>query len=547
MSQWQTHEVENQAPLLENYNLFESDLALKEAVNRESGTRNFNHLSQFGQWLGRSETIHLGTLANQNPPIFHSHDRHGRRLDTVEFHPAYHEIFKATIAAGAHCLPWDGSVTGGHVAHAALCFMAYQIESGHTCPTTMTYGCVPSLKKEPAIWKKWQSYILSREYDSSFQPIEKKKGALIGMAMTEKQGGSDIRANSTKAEPISTRGPGKEYRLTGHKWFCSHPTSDAFLVTAKTEQGISCFFVPRWLPDGSKNNIFIQRLKDKMGDRSNASSEIELINTWGLLIGEEGRGVPNIIEMANHTRLDCAVGSAGLMRQALAQALNHACHRKAFGQPLSHHAMMERLLGDLIIESEAATSLSLRLAGSYDHQDDQDFEGPFRRIATAISKYWITKRSVSFANECMEIHGGTGYVEESLLPRLFRQSPLNSIWEGSGNIMCLDVLRSLQKKPGSLEALRAEMAKAHGLHPSYDNHLKRIEEALKAPETLLSNARHLVEQIALALQASLMLRFSDPGMAEAFCQSRLPHGPNTYGTLSGNFDFQKWIERSAPN
>jgi putative acyl-CoA dehydrogenase len=538
-----THQVENQPPILENYNLYEGDLVLQKAVAQEGGSIEENKLKELGGYLGHSETLNNARLANVNKPIFHSHDRRGHRIDYVEFHPAYHELLRQTFKYGIHCSPWVNPVPGSHVARAAMLYLSYQVESGHICPTTMTYGCVPSMKTQKEVWDPWQDKVLSYEYDPSFQPVENKKGAIIGMAMTEKQGGSDIRTNTTTAQPLSGRGPGKEYLITGHKWFCSHPMGDGFLMLAQTKRGPSCFFVPRWCPDGSKNSIFIQRLKDKLGDHSNASSEIELKNTWGRMVGEEGRGIPIIIEMANYTRLDCAVAGASLMRQALTQALHYTSHRSAFGAILSQQPMMERLLGDLILESEAATRFAMRIARAYDKQTDE-FESAFKRIATTIAKYWLTKRSVTFVYECMEAHGGNGYVEESVLPRVYRQAPLNSIWEGSGNIMCLDVLRAMQKEPKSLESLRQELSSGLGKNPQLDQLIDDIESNLKSPENLMSNARKLVEQLALALQASLLIKSGDDEKAEAFCQNRLNVGPKTFGTLKGNYNFQNWIQGS---
>ena len=452
-----THQVENQPPILADFNRFTCDPILNDVIKDETVSWAKNELIEFGQFLGQTETIHHGLLANENIPKLHTHSRQGHRIDLVEFHPSYHYLFSKTVKYGVHSLPWSKPQPGAHVARAAMHYLAYQVEAGHICPTTMTYGCVPAMQREPEISREWLPKIFSRDYDPSFQPIHKKKSALIGMAMTEKQGGSDVRSNTTTAGAIGQPGPGKEYYLTGHKWFCSAPMSDAFLILAQTPNGPSCFFVPRWTPDEKLNRIFIQRLKNKLGDRSNASSEIELKETWGRLIGDEGRGVPIIIEMANYTRLDCAIAASSIMRWGTAEAIHHCKHRAAFGAALIDQPIMQRVLADLAIESEAALRLSLRLARAYDSQTDEK-ETLFRRIATAVAKYWLTKRSVTHAYEAMEVLSGNGFVEESHFPRLYRQAPLNSIWEGSGNIMCLDVLRAMQKEPKTFEVLIAEVS-----------------------------------------------------------------------------------------
>lgn len=544
--QLSTHTVENQPPLLVNFNRYTSDPILQAALKDQGTAWAEDELKNLGAFLGKEETIHLGLLANDNTPKLHTHDRQGRRVDFVEFHPAYHQLFTQTVKYGIHTMPWSQPRKGAHVARAAMHYLAYQVEQGHICPTTMTYGCVPALKRQKEVADVWLEKVYSREYDPSFGPVEKKTGAIIGMAMTEKQGGSDVRSNTTRAKAVGQPGPGREYLLTGHKWFCSAPMSDAFLVLAQTDKGPSCFFVPRWLPDGKKNNIFIQRLKNKLGDRSNASSEIELLDTWGLLIGEEGRGVPIIIEMANYTRLDCAIAGSSIMRWGTAEAIHHAKYRAAFGAKLIDQPIMQRVLADLAIEAEAAIRLTLRLAKAYDQQDDE-YESHFRRISTAIAKYWLTKRSVTHIYESMEVLAGNGFVEESHFPRHYRQAPLNSIWEGSGNVMCLDVLRAMQKEPRTAEVLMTELAPIKGKNAHLDRLLGHIQKAFAKPDDLLAQSRWLVEKLALALQAKLMLESAPAEIAEIFCENRLSeHGVNTFGALRGHADYKAIATRSAP-
>jgi putative acyl-CoA dehydrogenase len=425
-------------------------------------------------------------------------------------------------------------------------YLYYQQEAGVGCPLTMTFAAVPALRKQPEIADEWIPRITSNVYDPRFIPAAQKRGALIGMAMTEKQGGSDVRANTTRARAIGHGGPGGEYLLTGHKWFCSAPMNDAFLTLAQAERGLSCFLVPRWRPDGTRNSIAIQRLKDKLGNRSNASSEIEYRDTWAQLVGEEGRGVPTIIEMVNHTRLDCVIGSAALMRQAIAQAVHHAAHRRAFGKLLIDQPAMQNVLADLALECEAATALMLRLARAYDRADDER-ERAFSRIATAVAKFWVCKRTPQLVAEALECLGGNGYVEESIMPRLYREAPLNSIWEGSGNVMCLDVLRAIHREPKSLEALTAELQSAKGMNADYDRFLAQLEADLHDPNDAELRARHIVECLALALEASVLLNAKNSQIADAFIASRLA-GRRTgiYGTLSAGTPFRAIVDRARP-
>lgn len=538
-----THEVLNQPPLLVEYNLYASNTALFEGVKREGAAWADKELSEFGATVGKAEVIEWGRLANENPPVLRTHDRFGNRVDQVEFHPAWHALMRTSVSEGLATSPWSEPKEGAHVARAAKMLLMAENEYGHLCPVSMTYSAVPALRRQPELAKEWEAKIFAKQYDPRFLPPSEKTGVLFGMAMTEKQGGSDVRANTTRAEAMNGGGPGGEYRITGHKWFCSAPMNDAFLVLAQAPKGLSCFLLPRWTPDGATNAFFIQRLKDKLGNRSNASSEVEFDGAWARLVGEEGRGVATIIEMVNHTRLDCVLGSTALMRQALVQAMHHCRHRQAFGKKLIEQELMQNVLADLALESEAATVLALRLARAYDSTNAS--EAALRRIGTAVSKYWICKRAPAMVAESLECLGGSGFVEESVLPRLFRESPLNSIWEGSGNVICLDVLRAVQKEPETFEALIAEIGAAKGA----DKALDQLVHQLKGDFSLLSDsevrARRLVERLALAWQASLLFRFAPPFVAEAFCQSRIEgKGGQCFGTLPPKADFKKILGRA---
>jgi putative acyl-CoA dehydrogenase len=546
-SLYQTHDVENQAPLLQDYNAFTQDRVLVAAVEREGGGWARPRLEKFGAETTSERVIALGFQANQNPPTLRTHDRFGHRIDQVEFHPAWHELMEIATAAEVHALPWNDPRPGAHVARSALNFLLHQVESGVGCPLTMTFAGVPALRQQPDVAEEWIPKLTSKVYDPRFLPAEQKRGALMGMAMTEKQGGSDVRANTTRAIAIGAGRPGGEYLLTGHKWFCSAPMCDVFLTLAKTDAGLCCFLVPRWLPDGTQNRFFIQRLKDKLGNRSNASSEIEYCDTWARMIGEEGRGVPTIIEMVNHTRLDCVIGSAALMRQAVAQATHHAAHRRAFGKLLIDQPQMQNVLADLALESEAATLLMMRLARGYDEASSDKSQRLFARIATAVSKYWVCKRAPELVAEAMESHGGAGYVEESILPRLFRESPLNSIWEGSGNVICLDVLRAISREPESLNAFMDELSLARGGDERLDRFIDELRKELDDRNNVECRARQLVERMALALQGALMLQHAAAPTADAFLASRL-NGEHchVFGTLSAATQFKSIIEHARP-
>ena len=537
-----THSVDNQAPPLAPYDLWASDPALREAVERLGGGWGASPLAEYGPVAG-GELMALGFAANENKPKLKLYDRYGHRLDEVEFHPSYHRTMALNMAHAVHAFGWRHAATpGAHVVRAALSYMAGQVEAGHGCPLTMTYAAVPALAHEPALAREWLPRITSLEYDPRVLPAAQKTGCTIGMGMTEKQGGSDVRANTTRAVALADG----SYEIVGHKWFFSAPMCDAWLVLAYTDAGLTCFLMPKVRPDGSRNAIRIQRLKDKLGDWSNASSEVEFQGAWAQRVGAEGRGVATILEMVALTRQDCMIGSSALMRQALAQAIHHARHRKAFGKRLVEQPLMQNVLADLALESEAAMLLSLRVARAVDGAPRSEAEAAFARIATAIGKYWVCKRCPPMVNEAQECLGGAGYVEESILPRLYRQAPLNSIWEGSGNIQCLDVLRALSREPATREAFFAELLAAKGAHPLLDLEIHALDQALGDGSGLEPRARTLVERMALALQASLLLRGADAGAAEAFCAARLAGGAYAYGTLPPATPFTALIDRALP-
>jgi putative acyl-CoA dehydrogenase len=537
--------VSNQPPPLENYNLFESDVALQEAIRRYDCQWIEAEAHRFGELLGRAETLQLGVQANRFPPELRTHDRFGNRIDEVSYHPAYHALMRLGIESRTHALPWLENRLGAHVARAALVMLRHQVDEGTSCPLTMTFAAIPSLRRQAEIARAWEPRALSAIYDPRSVPAPQKGGVLFGMAMTERQGGSDVRSNTTRAEPISGGGPGGEYTLTGHKWFCSAPMCDAFLVLAQAPRGIACFFLPRWLPDGSRNTFHLQRLKDKLGNRSNASSEVELRGTWALMIGEEGRGIATIMEMVRHTRLDCALGSAATIRKAVAEATFHAANRMAFGKYLIQQPLMRNVLADLCLESEAATALAMRLAHAFDRSGEDPEEQRFARVATAIAKFWITKRAPILVAEALECLGGNGYVEESPLPRLYRDAPLNSLWEGAGNVQCLDVLRSINKDPAMLDVLRAELATAAGSNRVYDRFCQSLEKAREADSE--HTARVLVTRYALALQASLLIRAGHTAVADLFCSARLAGEMGmVFGCLPSTDGVAELLERAQP-
>jgi putative acyl-CoA dehydrogenase len=541
-----THVVENQPPALENYNVFLSDRVLVEAVAREAPGCSTGELTELGALAGRPETIALGFDANEHPPELRTHDRFGHRIDEVRFHPAWHELMRHATSYGLHGTPWEDAQPYPHVRRAAKFFVWSHVESGHGCPISMTYAAVPALRLQPEIASTWVPAFASRAYDPRLVPIAEKGAALCGMGMTEKQGGSDVRANTTRATPSSKGGPGKEYSITGHKWFCSAPMCDAFLVLAQAAAGLSCFFVPRVLADGSRNPFSIQRLKHKLGNRSNASSEIELDDTHGWLIGEEGRGVQTIVEMVNHTRLDCIVGSAGLIHEALVQAIHHAIYRNTFGAPLIDRPLMQNVLADVALESEGAIALFMRIARAIDEAPRDDQSAALKRIGTAVGKYYVCKRAPGVVGEALECLGGNGYVEESIMPRLYREAPVNSIWEGSGNINALDVLRIVRKQPESLAALRAEIEPVAG-DARVRAELSALEREVGDVSALEARARSVAERLALLWQASLLMQYAPQAVADAFVDSRLARGGRTMGTLPASASVREIVERASPH
>ena len=540
MSDFQTHAVENQPPEFGPRDLWADDVALREALAREGGDAHAERVARYGVLAG-GELYALSFDAHRDRPRLRTHDRFGRRIDTVEFHPNYHRIMQAAIENGVAGLSWADAAPGAHVARAALCYLHNQAEPGTSCPLTMTHAAVPVLQQSPAL-REWVDKVAACRYDARDVAIAGKPGVTLGMGMTEKQGGSDVRANTTTATPLG----GDGYALVGHKWFFSAPMSDGFLVLAQAPGGLTCFLLPRRLPDGAKNAFALMRLKDKLGDWSNASGEVEFMQARAWRVGDEGRGIATILQMVMLTRLDCMLGSAAQMRMALAQAMHHASHRRAFGKRLVEQPLMRNVLADLAIESEAALALAMRVARAVDASTRDPREAAFARIATAIGKYWICKRTPASVNEAQECLGGAGYIEESVLPRLYRQAPLNSIWEGSGNIQCLDVLRALAREPESGAALVAEMEAAAGMDAGHDAWLSGLKTDLAQGQVEEAGARSLVERLALALQAGVLLRARSP-VADAFCRSRLDgrHGL-AFGTLAAGTDFGGVLGRAWP-
>ncbi|MEG3626895.1 acyl-CoA dehydrogenase family protein [Streptomyces poriticola] len=533
----------NQPPPLVGYDVFTADRALSAAVHRhlppELHDTAREELSGLGRSCGSAQVQRWGAEANENPPRLRTHDRYGHRIDEVDFHPAWHRLLGKGVAAGLTAA-WHRP--GGHVRRAAAFLMWTQAEAGVGCPLSMTHAAVPALRAEPALAAEWEPLLTSTVYERELRPARSKAGALLGMGMTEKQGGSDVRANTTAARPLAEDGG---YELTGHKWFCSAPMSDGFLVLARAPGGLSCFLVPRVLADGTRNPFLIQRLKDKLGNRSNASAEVEFAGTWARRVGEEGRGVAAIIGMVAATRLDCVLGSAGLMRQAVAQAVHHCTYREAFGGRLIDKPLMRNVLADLAIESEAATTLALRLAAACD--DGGERERALLRLAVPAAKYWVTKRCAPVAVEAAECLGGNGYVEESGLPRLVRESPLNSVWEGAGNVQALDVLRALRREPAALDAYLSEVGRARGADHRLDAAIKDLLTELADLADAEGRARRLVERLALVLQGALLVRYAPPEVADVFCASRLGgDGGAAFGALPTSLDLASVVERARP-
>ena len=514
-----THDVINQVPVLSDYNLWAVDPLLTE-LDLSSETQ--RRLREFGELLGQLETLEAGRLANENPPFLKTHDRYGHRCDLVEFHPSYHHMMSLGMEFGIHCLPWNQEQTNvsSFVERVAGHYMLSQVESGVGCPLTMTFSVVPALKKSAPkkLLEEWLPKLTARSYDPRFLPVAQKRSATMGMAMTEKQGGSDVRANTTRATHIEK----DIYSLRGHKWFCSAPMSDAFLTLAQTDEGLTCFFVPRWKPNGEINQIRLVRLKNKLGNKSNASAEIEYEDAWALRLGEAGRGVPTIIEMVNHTRLDCVIGSAALMRAALTQALHHAKHRKVFGALLSEQATMINVLADLCLETESAWRMLTRLCQAYGRAHEDPKERAFARIATAVAKFWVCKRTPQMVVECLECLGGNGYIEDFPMARLFRESPLLSVWEGSGNVISLDLLRSFHKEPDALRLFIKELSKSEYV-------TAQSLEAMVLNDTNPFAARRFAQTLALRWQMQLMEDSTTPGASKAFYRSRIESGSSIFG------------------
>lgn len=540
-----THVVFNQPKPLENYNAFTADRILQYWVAQFGGQWGEDRLTSFGGRIG-GDLLEAGMDANQFLPTFRPVDRFGYRIDQVDYHPAYHQLMAHAIEHGHCAMPWCEKASGRHVVRAAMAFLHTHADPGSGCPLTMTFASVPALQAQADIAEKWLPKIVSGRYDGRNIPWFEKAGVTIGMAMTEKQGGSDVRANTTYATPCEAPGGGKRYSLVGHKWFCSAPMSDAFLVLAQTDHGLSCFLVPRWREDGSKNPIHIQRLKDKLGNQSNASSEIEFRDAQGWLLGEPGKGIKTIIQMVALTRYDCMIGSSALMAQATKEAIWHTAGREVFGKPLHHQPLMQNVLADLALESEAALAISMRLARALE-QLDNPHEAALVRIGTAIGKYWICKRAVQHTYEAMECLGGVGYVNENVASRLYREAPVNAIWEGSGNVQCLDLIRVLTREPDTVSVFIAELRCATGANDAFDRAVDLLEGHLGNAEMLAYRARQVIEKMAILWQAATLLRYGEPDIAESFVQARVETSEyHQYGTLPSHIDMTAIISRAMP-
>ncbi|WP_420427025.1 acyl-CoA dehydrogenase family protein [Algiphilus sp.] len=542
-----THEVTNQPPPLLDYNAFDGDTALVEAVQREGAQWAQSALSEAGARTGSAEVIEWGYLANEFKPQLHAFDRQGHRIDTVRYHDSYHKLMAMSLEAGLHCSPWTQPGPGAHVARAAREYLHAQVDAGHGCPVTMTFASVPAIRTTPALAESWLPKILTPGYDPRNVPHTEKQSLTIGMGMTEKQGGSDVRSNTTMAHPIgTTSGSGAAYELIGHKWFTSAPMCDGFLMLAQSAGGLSCFLVPRWRPDGTKNPMQIQRLKNKSGNVSNASSEIELRGALGWMVGEEGRGVPAIIQMVAMTRFDCMVGSTAGMRQAVAQAIHHCQHRAAFGKTLAEQPAMANVLADLQLEVEGALALTMRMARALDHADDPH-EKLLLRLGLPVGKYWICKRHPGHAYEAMECIGGNGVMDDFIMARIYRDAPINAIWEGSGNVQALDLLRAMAKSPDAVAAWFAELEQARGAHPLLDTAIDALSDVIKDRDDLEYRARSLSEAMALTMQAAQLVHTGNQALSEAFIASRLAgHAAHHYGALPRGVDVHTLIERGNP-
>ena len=546
---WRTHEVTNQVDELSGHSLLATDQALREALERAGAAAFMPALSAYAVELGRPETAAIAERINRVTPVLESFDKRGRRIDRVEFDAGWHALLAMYRQADLVAMPFRDERPGRWAAWAAGFYLHGQVEAGTLCPATMTQASIPVLRREPALWEALREQLFSTAYDGRDLPLAQKRSIWLGMGMTEKQGGSDVRSNTTRAEPAGAGGRGAEYRLTGHKWFFSAPMCDAHLVVAKTPDGApGCFFVPRWRPDGTKNAVHIQRLKDKVGNRSNSSSEVEFQDAYGVLMGEEGRGIPTIIEMATHTRLNCVVGSAAMLRQALAQALHYARHRSAFGKRLVEQPLMRAVLADLALESEAAMQLSLRLAQAFEHQDDPR-ERTWMRLVTPAAKFWVCKRAVELTGEAMEVLGGNGYIDDAIMGRLYREAPVNSIWEGSGNVMCLDVMRAVARDPQAFLALLDEIGQALAEDRAARAELDALRALLATPpEQLEALGRRLASRLVVLAQAALLRRHAPAFVADAFIASRLdPQWGAVAGTLDTRaVDVEALLHRAFP-
>ncbi len=541
-----THEVFNQTPPLVNYNAYEGDSALKEAVVREGAAWAIPQISAHGARTGSAEVIEWGYQANEFQPQFHSHDRLGNRVDLVKYHDGYHNLMALSLESGFHALPWTDPKPGAHVARAAMGILQGQVDAGHGCPLTMTFASVPAIKTTSSLATEWLPKILAHGYDPRNVPHMEKTALTIGMGMTEKQGGSDVRANTTRAYPLGKEGSGEAYELIGHKWFTSAPMCDAFLMLAQSNGGLSCFLVPRWKPDGTKNPMQVQRLKNKMGNVSNASSEIELRGALGWMLGEEGRGVPTIIEMVSMTRFDCMVGSTSSMRHATAQAIHHANHRSAFGGKLIEQPAMQNVLADLQLEVEGSLAMTMRMARALDNSHDEQ-EKQLLRLGLPAGKYWICKRNPNHAYEAMECIGGNGVMDDFIMARLYRDAPINAIWEGSGNVQALDMLRAMAKQPDAVHVWFAELEKTARAHALLDESVKKLRNEFNDFGDMQYRARHIVELMSLTMQSSLLVQAGNHKVSDAFIESRLgAHGERNYGTLPRGIDCQHLIDRGNP-
>jgi putative acyl-CoA dehydrogenase len=541
-----THEVLNQPGALEDYNACSDDKPLVEAVRVFGADWAADHLKRAGTLVGSEKVQYLARQANRHLPELRTHDRFGHRVDVVEFHPAYHELMSLMYGCETHSFAWTHERPGAHVARAVLSYLWNQGENGICCPMGMTFASIPALRHDPELLREWGPLINQRSYDARPVYAKEKSGVTVGMAMTEKQGGSDLRATITTARPATPRhGSGAPYLLTGHKWFFSVPMSDLFLTLAQTDKGLSCFFATGWLPDGSRNRLKIQQLKDKCGNKSNASSEVEFYDLHAVMLGDEGRGIGTIIEMAHATRLDFAIGSTGLMRQALSQAIHHTANRRAFQRALIDLPIMRNVIADLAVESEAMMWMSMRLARALDRSEADRAEAWLSRICTPVAKYWACKRAPQFVAEALECHGGNGFIADHLIERLYREAPLNGIWEGTGNVICLDVLRSMQREPETIDVFLGELAQARGANARFDAFADDLGRRLVNPSALEPIARRVVEMMAFALQASLLVRYSSAAVADAFCSTRLDgNWGRAFGTMPQGLDTQTIVDRA---